>query len=139
VKVARPADETVAPSPLDKLYHKLPRAAAKDKRRASVGQLRLHFLQQPPEPERTREANCRIAKVTIGIVSGGRPIYLTGIVAREARPGYVTLEIPPLEHWSEQLSWLTRPQRERIEEPEFYELLQREIAVRLCQLPPTPT
>lgn len=98
-----------------------------------MGQLRLHFLQQPGEP------NCRCAKVTVSIFSGDRPIYFTGIAAKEVRPGYVTLEIPPLERWSEPLSWLTRQQRERFEEPEFYELLQREISTRLCQLPPAPT
>ena len=50
------------------------------------------------------------------------PIYFTGIIAKEARPGYVTLEIPPLERWSDPLNWLTRQQRERFEESEFYEI-----------------
>lgn len=132
VKVARPTDDAVAPSPLDKLYHTPPRVSVAMGRRADVGHLRLHFLQQPSE------ADCRSAKVTISVFTGDRPIYFTGIVAKEARPSYVTLEIPPLENWSEALRWLSRAQRERFEEPEFYELLQREISTRLCQLPLTP-
>jgi hypothetical protein len=134
VKVARPADEAAMPSPLDKLYHAPPRVAAAKARRKTVGQLRIHFLQQPSDV-----ANCRCAKVTLALAGGERPVYFTGIIASEARPGFVTLQIPPLEQWSEPLSWLTRPQRERFEEPEFYEMLQREIVARLCQLPPVPT
>ncbi|MBC8354123.1 MAG: tyrosine-type recombinase/integrase [Planctomycetes bacterium] len=129
VKVAKPTDDLAAPSPLDTLYHVPRRDSAPQRKRVDVGQLRIHFLQQPTE------ANCRRAKVTISVSSGERPIYLTGIMAKEVRPGYVTLDIPPLESWAEPLSWLSRQQRDRFEEPEFYEMLQREISQRLCQLP----
>ncbi len=61
---------------------------------------------------------------------------LTGIVARKVRRGWMNLEIPPLEQWEEPLRWLSRGQRERIEEPGFYELLQREVPRRLLQLAP---
>lgn len=81
----------------------------------------------------------RVAKVTISIESNGRPVYFTGIRAREVRPGFITLDLPPLEAWSAALSWLNSNQRERFEEPEFYELLQREISSRLCQLPRLPS
>lgn len=131
VKVARPTDDRAAPSPLDKLYH-APPSASSTGHRQSVGQLRIYLQQQESVD------GCRHAKVTLG-VSGDGPIYFTAIVAKESRPGYVTLDIPPLEQWSEPLSWLRREQRERFQEPEFYELLQREIATRLCRLPLTPT
>ena len=98
-----------------------------------MDQLRIHFLQQESA------ANCRCARVTLSVGRGERPIYFTGIIAKEFRRGYVTLDIPPLERWSEPLSWLIRAQRERFEEPEFYELLQRDISTRLCQLPVTPS
>jgi hypothetical protein len=133
VKVAQPTDDHATPSPLDQLYHLPPRNSTSPRRRPDVGKLRIHFLQQESK------AQCRCAKVTLSIASGQRPIYFTGIIAKEVRPGYVTLEIPPLERWSEPLGWLTRPQRERFVESEFYEMLQREISARLCQLPPTPT
>jgi len=134
VQVAQPSDDTTIPSPLDQLYH-LPARPNPQSRRAEVGRLRIHFLQQKSE------STCRIAKVTLSVASGhgskttlsssfteSPPIYFTGIIAKEVRRGYVTLDITPLERWSEPLSWLTRAQRERFEEPEFYETLQREIA-----------
>ncbi|MBT5020178.1 hypothetical protein OAF98_04620 [Planctomicrobium sp.] len=62
-------------------------------------------------------------------------MYLTGIVAKEIRPGWISLDIPPLENWTEPFRRLTPQQRERIESPEFYELLQREIPIRLQSLP----
>ena len=131
VKVARPSESTQMPSPLDKLYH-VPAASPPISKRPPSGRFRLHFQPQPDAQQR------RSAKVTIEIVSSDRPVYLTGICALEVRPGYVTLDIPLLERWSEPLGWLTQEQRERIEEPEFYERLQREIAVRLQSLPPVP-
>jgi hypothetical protein len=78
----------------------------------------------------------RRSKRLIEVLNDGRPIYLTGTRALEVRPGFVTLEIPPLEAWSEPLTWLTPAQRERIGEPEFYEMLQGEITRRLVSLPP---
>jgi hypothetical protein len=113
------------PSPLDRLYHAPQPVAASTEPRAEVGRLRIHFQQQ------RNEANCRAAKVTISVASEGRPIYFTGLSAKEVRRGYVTLDIPPLEQWAESLSWLSRAQRERFEEPSFYEMLQREISTRL--------
>jgi len=68
--------------------------------------------------------------------SHDRPVYFTGIRATEVRPGFFTLEIPPLEHWAEPLNWLSPSQRERFEEPSFYELLQHEITRRLLALLP---
>jgi integrase/recombinase XerD len=148
VKVAQPIDDLAAPSPLDQLYHLPARASASPRRRPEAGKLRIHFQQQESE------ANCRAARVTLSVASGRscggdanklssdsdqRPVYFTGIIAKEVRRGYVTLDIPPLERWSESLSWLSREQRERFEEPKFYELLQREISTRLCKLPERPS
>jgi len=130
IKVARPSSEKGTPSPLDKLYHAAPKNPTASK---PVGRLQIHFQQQPSETK-----GCRNAKVTLAIQSNSRPIYFTGILASEVRPGYVTLQIPPLESWEEPLRWLSRTQRERFEEPEFYEMLQREISTRLLKLPASP-
>ena len=127
VKVARPSREKGTPSPLDKLYHVAPNISAKSK---AVGRLKIHFQQQARESK-----GCSRAKVTLAIRSRSRPIYFTGILASEVRPGYVTLQIPPLENWEEPLRWLSRSQRERFQEPELYEMLQREISSRLLKLP----
>ncbi len=50
------------------------------------------------------------------------------LVIRAGRAG--TLEIPPLEAWEERLLWLEQPQRERIESPQFYRMLQEQIGRR---------
>ena len=55
---------------------------------------------------------------------------LSGIVVREARPGWVSLDLPPLETWAEPMKWLTPQRKERMTTPEFYELLQREVTRR---------
>ncbi len=88
------------------------------------------------KPQPSEKPGFRMAKVTLAIPTKARPVYLTGIVAREVRRGWMNLEIPPLEQWEEPLRWLSRGQRERIEEPGFYELLQREVPRRLLQLAP---
>jgi len=105
-------------------------AAARPQDAPSVGKLRIHFQREPNDHPESRQA-----KVTLELQTDARPVYLTGIVAREVRRGWVNLEIPPLEQWEQPLRWLSRRQRERIEEPAFYELLQREIPRRLLRLP----
>ena len=91
----------------------------------SVGRLRIELACRPADAEAVR-----VADVTLTILSDARPVQLTGIVVREARPGWLTLDVPPLEHWSEPMRWLTPEQKTRIESAEFYELLQRQVACR---------
>ncbi len=126
VKVARPADPDAVSSPLDVLEGNAQRGMNNGKRRRNVGRLRFHL-----KPDESSKKGQRSSRVTIGIEGETRPIYLTGIIAREVRKGWVNLEIPPLEKWEHPLSWLTPSQRERIEDASFFELLQREIPRRL--------
>jgi site-specific recombinase XerD len=139
VKVAKPTDGCGVKSPLDLLADnsKPPAAAQPALPGQPVGNLQIH-LQPPPAGEDAATSVSRRAKVTLAIDGGGRPIYLTGIVAQEVRPGWVTLEVPPLEQWEESLRWLTPLQRERVASPGFFRLLQQEIPHRLRQLPPPP-
>jgi hypothetical protein len=51
-------------------------------------------------------------------------------VVKESRPGWLSLDLPPLEVWAEPLKQLSVPQRKRVETPEFYLLLQREVTRR---------
>jgi hypothetical protein len=51
-------------------------------------------------------------------------------VVKESRPGWLLLDLPPLEVWAEPLKQLSVPQRKRVETPEFYQLLQREVTRR---------
>ena len=64
------------------------------------------------------------------IASHPEPVRLDGIVVKESRPGWLSLDLPALEMWEEPLKRLSVQQRERIESPEFYQLLQREVTRR---------
>lgn len=92
--------------------------------RKSSGHLRLHFQEQP------HDETGRRAKVTIAIRQPRGPVYFTGTIAHEPRPGIVALQLPPLESWQQSLNWLPRMQRDRFYDADFYEILQREITTR---------
>ncbi len=94
----------------------------------SVGRLRIDLQRRSTDAEAVP-----VADVTLTIVTDPKPIHLTGIVVREPRPGWLTLDVPPLERWEEPMRWLTPEQKTRIESAEFYELLQREVARRFLQ------
>ena len=55
---------------------------------------------------------------------------LSGITVREPRPGWVTLDLPPWERWSDALGQLSRREYERLESPDFYALLQQHATTR---------
>jgi hypothetical protein len=63
-------------------------------------------------------------------------VHLDGIVLREPRPGWVTLEVPPLEAWENRLRWLLPEQRERVATPEFFKLLQEHVTRRYLAMKP---
>jgi len=46
---------------------------------------------------RRRQGEATVADVELSIFNDDRYIDLEGIVVREPRPGFVTMEIPPLE------------------------------------------
>ena len=96
--------------------------------RQPMGRLRFHICEM-----KVGKNEPRASKVTLAIHCETRPVLLPGIVAKEARPGWIVLEIPPLEQWEEALTWLTPQQRERIAESSFYELLQKEIPRRVLK------
>ena len=132
VRVAKPTDGQAITSPLDVMTrNQATRAQSVRAKMPSIGRLRIHL-----KPESNGKPGARKAKVTLSIETDARPVYLTGIVATEVRRGWVNLQIPPLEQWEEPMRWLTRVQRERIEEAAFYELLQQEVPKRLLQLAP---
>jgi hypothetical protein len=75
-----------------------------------------------------RDENRRnVVAISSGLNSLGHKLRLSGIVIREPRPGWVTLEVPPLEEWREPLKSLTREERERVEWPDFYRTRQEHL------------
>lgn len=73
------------------------------------------------------------ARASIGIKTPEHAITLTSIQLREPRPGWFSLELPPAEAWEPELRWLTPAERDRVLDPAFYELLQREVPRRAIQ------
>ncbi len=111
-------------SPLDAIQRPKQRPAP------AIGRMKISV-----QPTAGEAGTPRRARVELTIAANPRPIQLGGIYVRELRPGWLALDVPPLETWAEPLRWLTPQQRERIESAEFYELLQREITRRfLCCL-----
>jgi hypothetical protein len=112
-RVAARSNEAVV-SPLDVLKRARTSAGPKP-----VGQMRIELTHRERQRNTTPSAD-----VVLEILTKPRSIRLRGIEVREPRPGWVTLVVPPLESWEEPLRWLMPEERERIESPEFYQLLQ---------------
>ena len=74
-------------SPLDTLNGKAPPQLLQPAP-PSVGRMRIQLVPYENRP---------VAEVQLTIVRDDRYIRLEGIVVREPRPGWVTLEVPPLE------------------------------------------
>jgi hypothetical protein len=83
-----------------------------------------------------RPGELATADVEAIIFSEDRFVHLDGIVVREPRPGWVMLEVPPLETWENRLRRLLPEQRERVEAPKFFKLLQEHVARRYLALKP---
>ena len=119
-KVAYRHDGQEVASPLDALCGKVPLPSTKDSPEP-VGRVQIRLK---PRPDRLT------ADVTLTILGGPRAVRLAGIVAREARPGWIVLDVPPLEAWAEPFRWLTPQQRSRIEAPAFFTMLKDEVTRR---------
>jgi len=93
-----------------------------------VGKMRITIASRPG-----CKGKVPTMEVQLLILTEGRPVWLKGIVVREPRAGWLTLDVPPLEAWDEPLRWVSPAERERIESPQFYRLLERQITSRyLC-------
>ncbi len=103
-------------SPLDQIY------AGQESHSTSppVGTFQIELT-----PDTKDSANVRLViKVSNGQVA------LDGIVVRQVRPGWVTMDIPPQEDWTRQTERLSDAQRERLHSHEFYERLRNHVIQR---------
>lgn len=64
----------------------------------------------------------------------GVSVDLSGIVARAARPGFLSLDLPPIEDWEAALSFLDEGIRRRFDDADIYEALRDHIAARFQDL-----
>ncbi len=84
---------------------------------------------------------CRKGEATVGdvepsIFTDDRDIDMEGIVVPDPRPGWTTIEIPPLEKWEKPMRGLLPGQRERIQSPEFFQLLHTHVTRKYLALMP---
>ena len=61
-------------------------------------------------------------------------VTLNGINLTQPRPGWIAVELPAAEHWEPQLRRLDQATRARVESPEFYQLIQRELSSRFLKM-----
>ena len=66
-------------------------------------------------------------------VHGDPVVVLAGIVCREPRPGFLSIELPSLESWATRLSFCDHEVRERLVNGRFYEELRTYLATRWQQ------
>jgi integrase/recombinase XerD len=128
-KVAVIRQQHVA-SPLDALVGTADSRRSLPAPKRPAGTMRLEM-----RPRQNSADAIRVSDVTVDITAGQQKLKLEGIVVSEARPGWVSLQLPPQERWQESLSRLTAAHRERIESAEFYQKLQFHITRRFlgCQ------
>lgn len=82
----------------------------------AVGRLLVEMQLDPDEIVPT-------ARVAL-LVQGNSSARLAGIVLRESRPGWIALDLPPLDDWAQALRAVSPEQRERLLSPRFYEYLR---------------
>ncbi len=83
---------------------------------------------------RAHDARGPLARVSL-VVRGEPEVVLEGIVVREPRPGFLALELPPLEDWQPALSFCDDEVQARFEDATFYERLRDELARRWAAAP----
>jgi len=72
--------------------------------------------------------------MTIEILGHSQRIFLTGTAISEARPGWLTYDVPPLEVWDESLQLLTSAERARIPTADFFDGLRCAAAGKVIEL-----
>ena len=77
----------------------------------------------------SHNANQFDVRMKIALPHGSVP--LKGVTAAMPRPGWISLSLPPVEDWAEDLKRLPSVQRDRVLSAEFYHTLQRCVAERI--------
>tara|TARA_R110002049_G_scaffold305056_3_gene501114 strand:- start:74974 stop:76836 length:1863 start_codon:yes stop_codon:yes gene_type:complete len=120
VHVARPADPSTMPSPIDRLEPKTPRAMFAAVSPLSEPQVHTRKFAKEEETRCTLEYRGRRGKV-----------FLTGIRAKESRPGFWEIQIPHQEQWRHDIEKLDSCQRASLDDARLYEWLRAQIATQL--------
>ncbi|TWT49530.1 Tyrosine recombinase XerC [Rubripirellula amarantea] len=98
----------------------------------SVAALALHSRRHP-DADANEYARTRRTQIAIEIKTAKRRHYLRGTIAEMPREGFVTIELPAAEEWESTIAKFPKPVRERVQSPEFYQILQRAITSRMLK------
>lgn len=92
----------------------------------SVGELRVEIEHCSSDAERS-------ARAAVVILNPGRPVRLGDISLHEARPGWISMELPRQEAWAAALRCLSPEQREWVESPVFFDYLRAGLGARFLR------
>lgn len=101
---------------------------------AVVGTMKLSITMREPQDGQPPTADAAFL-----VLDQSTPVEFTGIVLRESRPGWIALDLPPLEVWEDRLRWVSPGQRDRITSPDFYQLLQKHLSQRFLDWKDRPS
>ncbi|MEM9943285.1 MAG: tyrosine-type recombinase/integrase [Planctomycetota bacterium] len=129
-------------SPLDKLdlnnSQSIPNQASESQSKrtpsgSGVLKPEIHLVDQPVGKMKVvmeSDSSQQRSRFRIEITGKGRgkQVVLNGIKVSQNRLGWIQIDLPTMESWSNSLSQLSKAQKERIESPQFYEQLRDIIA-----------
>lgn len=93
---------------------------------------RIHCRRAPDAPAETPIAQAS-HQFTLEAIDGGKRHFLTGTTAKQTRPGFIQVELPPLEQWQPVIEKLSPRIAARLHSVEFYELLRNRIGKKLLK------
>ncbi|MGB7327537.1 MAG: tyrosine-type recombinase/integrase [Rubripirellula sp.] len=110
------------------------RSANRDAAKSSrpVGHLRIHTCRDPSVSD-DQYQQTRRSQIKIEITGHGRRDFLLGVTAEMPRVGFVTINLPPKETWSDVIATLPTAMQKRMEQATFYQTLQLAIANKLLK------
>lgn len=123
-------------SPWDRLENNEPDQAKTATKASSVAapmsDFRLHCRRDPSVAAHVTDALAS-HQLTLEARENDQRYYLTGTFAKQTRPGFIQIDLPPLEQWQPVIDQMPARIRERLQTVEFYELLRDKIRDKLLR------
>jgi len=101
----------------------LPSALAPNQPPNFVGTFPLHTRQDP--------AQLAVTQVTIQFTHQGQSVFFKGTRLYFDGESQLSLQIPTVEQWKQEISWLDKPQQERITNGAFHDRIRQTLLDRL--------
>jgi hypothetical protein len=92
----------------------------------------IHCRRDPNALAETPDAQAS-HQFTLEAIDGNQRHFMTGTIAKQTRPGFIQVELPPLEQWQPIMEQLPPRVAARLKSVEFYELLRNKIGQKLLK------